>query len=253
MHRRLKSVAVLVLALTLLSQVLNGFAQHGTYTRPLSFSDYWAQVAERVAGFGGAFLGPEGRIHVYLADPDPTREAAVVQALVGVFGEEVFTETTGVITLLQGDFAIGDLAHMKGRLVYLLDSDGVLYIDLDESQNSLVIVVEDEVALQMVPLHLRVQGIPEGAATVEILPRPAGLELATGEELLQELVREWQREMQSARLQDLPGVGSVAYIWHDFVVPFRIELASPGFILLVARELRALGVPLSAVLLYERE
>ncbi len=150
-------------------------------------------------------------------------------------------------------YAMGELVDMMGRVVYLLDSEGVLYIDLDESQNRLIIAVEDQEAAQMVPLHLNVQGVPVEAVSIEAFPPLPGLEPYPEEQPLQDLVKSWQQEMQSARFHDLPGVGSVAYIWHDLAVPFRIELTSPGFVLLLARELRALGVPLSAAFLYERE
>jgi len=250
---KLQCLVVLILASAVWTHPGYGGAPRGTYTRPVGFADYWARVAERVPDFGGAFVGPEGRIHVYLADPDPAREAAIVHALVSIFGEEMFTNDTREVTLLQGEYTVADLLHMKAKLDYLLDSEDVLYLDLDETKNRLVVAVEDQEAAQMVPLHLNVHGVPVEAVHIQIISRPVGFGLHPEEHLLQDLISSWQQKMQSARLHDLPGVGTVAYIWHDWVVPFRIELTRPSLVPVLAHELRALGIPLSAVLLYERE
>ncbi|GEM_PF-4436665 len=243
---------VLVAGLTLGGQAVLGLTG-GTYTLPWSFFDYWGRVADRVADCGGVYLGDDGHIHVYLLDPDPARRTTVAQALIAVFGEEVFTGTTGMISLHQGSYTVGGLLDMKDTIVHLIDSPGVLYIDLDESQNLLRVLVSNHETAELIPLHLRAQGIPDEAVAVEVHARTVAREPVSEEELLDELVESWHQRIRAARVHDLPGVGSVAYIWHDLVVPFRIELTSSGSILLLARELRALDIPLSAVFLYERE
>lgn len=382
MRRHVQRAVLLGLVLIVAGQAVYGFSPRTVYTRPFSFSDYWARIAEMAPGFGGAYLHADGRVHVFLADPSPTKEEEVLRALISVFGETILVDVSGetrrimdqgTVVFHRATYTMNDLLAMNARLLHLLERDGllfldmedllrrngrvlgllaernrlrrflgcsiteftepeflaldddildlldcgpfvlradfrllhlvdcppppvtypvqvldcvpfayisirdlreidraffdllradsallqllegegVLYIDLNERTNRIVIMTEDERAAQMVPLHLQTHNVPRGAVTVEVAPEPDGPPV--DDDPLAALVRGWHREMQAGRFRELPGVDNVIYITDDLIVPFRIEIASPESLLLLARELRALGVPLSAVFFHERE
>lgn len=381
MRRHVQRAVLLGLVLIMAGQAVCGFSPRTVYTRPFSLNDYWARVAEMVPGFGGAYLEADGRIHVFLVDPSPTRQEELLRALISVFGEALLTDVSGesrritdqgAVVFHRTTYPMTDLLAMNGRLLHLLERDGlllldmedllrrngrilallaergslrrflgcsiraleetefldldddilelfdcvpfllsadatvlhlvdcpapgtypvqvlncppfayvsirdlreidrsffdilradgallqllggegILYIDLNERTNRIVIMTEDERTAQMVPLHLQTHGVPRGAVTVEVAPEPVGPPV--DDDPLVALVRSWHQSMQARRFQDLPGVDNVIYIADDLTVPFRIEVASPGPLLLIARELRALGIPLSAVFFHERE
>ncbi len=382
MRRHVQRAVLLGLVLIAAGQAVCGFSPRTVYTRPFSVNDYWARVAEMVPEFGGAYLEADGRVHVFLADPSPTRQEDLLRALISVFGETLLIDRSGetrqitdqgAVVFHRATYTMNDLLAMNARLLHLLERDGlllldiedllrrngrivgllaerdalrrflgcsitgfteteflalddnildllncepfplragarvlhlvdcppppitypvdvldcvpfayvsirdlreidrtlfdilradsallqrlgdegILYIDLNERANRIVFMAEDERAAQMVPLHLQTHNVPRGAVTVEIAPEPVGPPVE--HDPLVALVRGWHQDMQTRRFRDLPGVDNVIYIADDLIVPFRIEIASPESLLLLARELRALGIPLSAVLFHERE
>jgi len=260
MRRHTYSAAAIALVLLLAAQCLPGLSQGVTFTRPLTFDDYWAQMADMVPDLCGVYLDPYGQVQVLLLESEPARAPQLVQALGRVFGVEVLTDITGTSRALRdpgalavqpGAYSVRALLDMKQRLLHLLEVKGVLYIDVDEMRNRILVAVADDFAAQLVPLHVRHQGIPDGAIVVEVMAEHSPI--AEEEDLLALMLEEWHKVLRSERFGALPGLVQVTYIRNDRLTPFRIEITSPSAVLLLARELRATGVPLCLVLTYQRE
>lgn len=96
---------------------------------PLSLDDEYAQMAERVHGFGGLYLDERGTTHVYLQD---VTRAGEMQGL----GDRVVFQ--------QGDYDFRDLQAWKDQVRPQLAATGAVYLDIDERRNRLVFGVERE-------------------------------------------------------------------------------------------------------------
>jgi hypothetical protein len=129
---------------------------------PLTLDQEYAEMAERVPGFGGLYLDERGTTHVYLVDLARERE---VQSL----GERVEVH--------QGDYDFRDLYAWKNELRNLLSREGMVSLDIDETRNRLVLAAEPDFAdglrNELIGL-LRPTSVPPAAVLVEVgeLPEP---------------------------------------------------------------------------------
>lgn len=133
-----------------------------------TLDDLFAEVAGRVPAFGGMFIGPDKRLHVYLLDAQ--QGAAAEAALIAVFGRERLGQ--GGIQVLQGRYGFLQLKdwHDRHRAVTLA-IPGVVMTGIAESNNRLKIGVEHSALFNRVEQELINLGVPlEAVKLVETKP-----------------------------------------------------------------------------------
>jgi hypothetical protein len=144
-----------------LAGILSGAAAAGAQDAgplvemPRTIDQEYAEMAERVPGFGGLYLDELGTTHVFLVDLSRERE---VQNL----GERVEVH--------QGDYDFRDLYAWKSELRQFLSREGMVSLDIDESRNRLVLAAErpydDRLRNELIGL-LRPTSVPAAAVLVE--------------------------------------------------------------------------------------
>jgi len=134
---------------------------------PPTLDQEFAQLAEKVPGFGGLYLDEKGTTHVYLQDLSRARE---VQGL----GERVEVQ--------QGEYDFRDLFAWKEEVRPRLTQEGALSLDIDERRNRLVFGVKegslDAFAAEL-QSFLRSTRVPPEAVLVEAAEPIVPLELLT--------------------------------------------------------------------------
>ena len=127
-------------------------AQDGRDPGFRTLDDEYAELADRIPGFGGLFLDEAGHAHVYLTDVSRGREVQELAA--------------GGVQVHRGDYDFRSLAGWKSRLLPLLDLPGAVFLDADERSNRLVLGVEGGTN-ERVEAALRESGVPRAAVVVE--------------------------------------------------------------------------------------
>jgi hypothetical protein len=154
-------LAVAALVATIAGLALAGDAA-AAKAGPRSLDAMLTEVARELPGFGGAFLGDDGKLHVYLADMEQRPRARA--ELREVFGGKA---TRGAIIVHKAQFGFLKLKgwHDAHRPV-TLGIDGVVSVDISESTNRLRIGVSSETARGRVEEALAALGIPLAAAEI---------------------------------------------------------------------------------------
>ncbi|MBI2161767.1 MAG: hypothetical protein HYU25_15570 [Candidatus Rokubacteria bacterium] len=129
-----------------------------------SYDDLLARVEERVPGFGGMFVGQDGRLAVYLLDL--SQLAAARSAIEAVFGAQ--RVPAAGVRALQGQYTVSQLKQWTERATEMLGVSGVTTVDLDEAKNRVAIGLEDDSATQTVEQALASLGIPREAVVIEV-------------------------------------------------------------------------------------
>ena len=131
---------------------------------PRTLDDVFAEIADRVPGFGGLFIR-DGALHVYLLDRG--QSAAAEEAIVAAFGRERLPE--GGMRVLEGKYDFRQLLawHDLHRLE-TLGIPGVLSADIAESSNRLRVGVKDEGMVREVEQALAERGVPPEAVEVVV-------------------------------------------------------------------------------------
>ena len=129
--------------------------------------DPMARIAERVPGFGGAFLDPDQNIvYIYLQDASMQEEAE--RALTEEFGPEFLAGRE--VQVLKGEYSMDHLDAWYRTLSGAISQvPGIVYTDLDEGKNRIEIVMyprrrgreEMEAAIATVD-------VPMGAILIEV-------------------------------------------------------------------------------------
>jgi hypothetical protein len=129
-----------------------------------TLDDLLAEVAARVPGFGGLFLGPTGTLHIYLVDERLARAAQ--GAIAAVFGPARMP--LGNVQILPGQYSFLQLKAWHGRIIpEVLGLPGVILTDIDEGENRLRIGVEVHALQGGVEAQLVSLGIPREAVIIE--------------------------------------------------------------------------------------
>ena len=126
--------------------------------------DLLVRVEQKVPGFGGMFIDPDGRMAVYLLDT--TKLDAARAAIEAVFGAS--TVPAAGVRALQGQYAVSQLKVWTERAGALLNSQGVTMVDLDEGTNRVKIGVENSSRTQAVEKTLPSLKIPRKAVSIEV-------------------------------------------------------------------------------------
>jgi hypothetical protein len=132
-----------------------------------SQDDLFVRVEEGAPGFGGMFIGADGRLAVYLVDPATV--AAARAAIEEVFGAD--RVPTAGIRALQGQFTISELKAWTESARGVFEHADVTLIDLDEAKNRVTIGVADDSQVNAVERAISSLGIPREAVIIEPLQR----------------------------------------------------------------------------------
>lgn len=134
---------------------------------PGSVDDQLLLLGRDFPGFGGLFVDSDGKVVVYLREPD-RQGPAVVKAL-------------GVPTrVLRGDYEFAELLGWRYAVRPLLGVPGVTMLDVDETRNRVVIGVEPGLPTadrERLTRRIEASDVPIGAVLVE--ERPGVEELVT--------------------------------------------------------------------------
>jgi hypothetical protein len=136
------------------------------------YDDLLVRVEERAPGFGGMFIGQDGRLAVYLLDTSQLARAR--SAIEAVFGAEQ-VPAAGVHAL-QGRYTVSQLKQWTELATKMLETSGVTTLDLDEARNRVAIGLEDDSRTPVVERALVSLGIPREAVVIEVTGqiRPVG-------------------------------------------------------------------------------
>jgi hypothetical protein len=132
-----------------------------------SYDDLLVRVEERAPGFGGMFVGQDGRLAVYLLDP--SQLAAARSAIEAVFGPQ--RVPAAGVRALPGQYTVSQLKRWTERAVELLEMAGVTMVDLDEAKNRVAIGLEDDSRTPTVEQRVLALGIPREAVVIDVTGR----------------------------------------------------------------------------------
>jgi hypothetical protein len=133
-------------------------------SRVETLDDILAEIAARVTGFGGLFLGQGGTLHIHLLDGRLARAAQ--GAIETFFGRERLP--LGSIQVLPGQYSFLQLKDWHERMTPgVLELPGVILTDIDEAANRLRVGVEAPEQIGVVEAQLATLGIPLEAVLIE--------------------------------------------------------------------------------------
>jgi hypothetical protein len=121
-----------------------------------------AAVASRAPGFGGMFIDGDGHLAVHVRRHFD--RARTIDAIAEVFPERAMAP----MRLIEGGFGFAELARWHDSALEVLELPDVVFTDLDEKRNRVVIAVEHAAAMAEVQAELDALGIPREAAIVEL-------------------------------------------------------------------------------------
>ena len=137
--------------------------------------DDFSRVSGEVPDFGGLFFDSDGDLNVYVEDTDPDRIPDVRSVLEDVFGADLFERAdsernpTGdaEVVLLEGTYPFEALQGWFEEIHDVFAVDEVVFIDLDERENRLVIAAEQEAAFEEIEAELAELEVPREAINLK--------------------------------------------------------------------------------------
>jgi hypothetical protein len=129
-----------------------------------SYDDLLLRVEEKAPGFGGMFIGRDGRLAIYLLDM--SQLPAARSAIEAVFGEQQVPAAG--MHALQGQYTISQLKRWKDRAMGMLETSGITAVDLDEAKNRLAIGIKDNSWKPKAEQAIQSLGIPRKAVVIEV-------------------------------------------------------------------------------------
>jgi hypothetical protein len=127
--------------------------------------DELLQVAASVPGFGGVYFDRTGRLTVFLTDT--TQRAAVRAALMPLLGP-TRSAALSSFRILPGRYGFGQLKQWSTSVnPTALSTPGVVFTDIDEGRNRLLIAVENAQARTRVASAISGLGVPRDAVLIE--------------------------------------------------------------------------------------
>ena len=129
-----------------------------------SYDELLVRVEERAPGFGGMFIGRDGRLNVYLLDT--SKLIAARSAIESVFGAD--RVPAAGVRALKGRYTVSELKRWTERATKMLEVSGVTAVDLDEARNRVAIGIEVESRKRSVEQALVSAGIPRKAVVIAV-------------------------------------------------------------------------------------
>jgi hypothetical protein len=127
-----------------------------------NLDDWFAKVAERVPGFAGVYLNPEGDLVIALADQSQANLAKVATDAARV---ALRLESEPVV--VQADFSFAYLSSIRRQVYDHIEELGPLAIDIDEQRNRLVLDVETDRDRTRLEAALLAKDVPSTAIVVQ--------------------------------------------------------------------------------------
>lgn len=129
-------------------------------------SDYrFLKIEKEHPGFGGMFSDENGALNVYMLHPETG--AAAVETDLRRSGFLTPKEAAAAINVLQGKYSFSALAGWRDRLLTALALKNVVFLDIDETRNRLVIGISDPTAIRSVKNKIIASKIPQEAVIIE--------------------------------------------------------------------------------------
>ncbi|HEX8696236.1 MAG TPA: hypothetical protein VF746_27710 [Longimicrobium sp.] len=127
--------------------------------------DELLRVAGSVPGFGGMYYDRAGRLNVFLTDT--TQRGAAAAAIEPVLGPRQRGAARD-FRVLRGRFGFAELKQWRSRLdPEVLGMQGVVFTDIDEARNRVVVAVENAPVRTRVAAALARLGLPRDAVLIE--------------------------------------------------------------------------------------
>jgi hypothetical protein len=149
-------------------------SQGGGPGRGRLLDDRFAEVARRAPGFGGMFRDGDV-LKVYLQDPG--QRAAAERAVADEFGPRRIPARG--IQVVPGQYGFLQLKAWHDQMGPLLDLAGVVFTDVDERRNRLVVGVEQAGTVAAVESELPRLGAPRAAVEIVVTEPIIQLQAAT--------------------------------------------------------------------------
>ncbi len=130
--------------------------------RGLSLDDLFEQVSQRVPGFGGMYI-QDNRLEVHLLSFDDYDR--IKEAIIDHFGRS--RVPVGDIRVHIGRYDFSRLKRWQQSLHPLFNIDGIVFTDVNEKINRIVVGVEDLSLIPQVKRELVRLNIPAGAVEFE--------------------------------------------------------------------------------------
>lgn len=149
----------------------------------------FTRLAEEIPGFGGMYYGADGKLNVFVAR-NTTSPAALTRALeTKLRGELLISAKTAPaaneMVVHQGDYDFGQLSRWYTQMRPVLGNEGVVFTDIDEATNRLVIGVEASAAVAEIEQAVAQLGVPAEAVRIEITEPIVALKGSTLRERVQ--------------------------------------------------------------------
>lgn len=169
MKEQVRKVLILASCMMLGSAAAHiGFAQenaHEIVPPQRTLDDKFARIAQDVPGFCGSFLDEQGDLVLCLVKPTFEAQTAAKAAV-----ERLFHRRSGNnVRVQEGQYDFLQLLEWKERLDNVLSLPGVVFLDLDEVRNRVVIAVNrhDPSASRRVEQFVQGSGVPREAVIIE--------------------------------------------------------------------------------------
>jgi hypothetical protein len=130
----------------------------------------FAQIAERVPGFGGIFYGEDGALNVVMAgDAQVQSVGALRQALAGDLAAMGIDLQAQPVRVVPGDYDFAQLDAKHRAVEGLLSLADVVFTDADEAANRVTIGVINEAAASAVRAQIAMLNLPAAAFRTQIV------------------------------------------------------------------------------------
>jgi len=125
--------------------------------------ELFTRVSALAPGFGGMFLDGD-KLTVYLTNPG--QRVATERAIAAVFGPDRIPASG--IQVLPARYGFAQLKSWHQSMGSLFDVQGVIFTDLDEAANTLLVGVEGRWAFGAIRQELRRLGVPQEAVNIVV-------------------------------------------------------------------------------------
>ena len=132
----------------------------------LTSEELMAWMAEKMPDFGGAFLGPDGKLSIYTLGTEQQGAGQLEQFATSSLGRH---QAFSGVRLLPARYGFGELKRWHDDAVSVFDVASVVLTDLDEARNRVRIGVETANDVNAVEVELARLGIPREAVDIEIV------------------------------------------------------------------------------------